>query len=135
VLFPGAGTNVAASFGDAAGLRADLFDGCDVVVTRTIVNQRVAPAPMEPRAAGRRLGGGRPADGVDPEPGRAGHRAALADMLGHRPGGLRVITPDVGGAFGAKFGATRSTRWCAGWPGSSAVPRAGPRPGARTWSG
>ena len=51
LLFPEAGTNVAASFGDAAGLKADLFAGCDVVVTRTIVNQRVAPAPMETRAA------------------------------------------------------------------------------------
>ena len=51
VLFPAAGSNVAATFGDAAALAADLFDGCEVVVSRTIVNQRVAPAPMETRAA------------------------------------------------------------------------------------
>src|SRR6266700_3852557 len=51
VLFPAVGSNVAATFGDAAALAADLFDGCEVVVSRTIVNQRVAPAPMETRAA------------------------------------------------------------------------------------
>src|SRR6266567_4188707 len=51
VLFPAAGSNVAATFGDAAALAAGLFDGCEVVVSRTIVNQRVAPAPMETRAA------------------------------------------------------------------------------------
>jgi carbon-monoxide dehydrogenase large subunit len=51
VLFPAAGSNVAAAFGDGAALAADLFDGCEVVVSRTIVNQRLAPAPMETRAA------------------------------------------------------------------------------------
>ena len=51
VLFPEAGSNVAATFGDPAALAGDLFDGCEVVVRRTILNQRVAPAPMETRAA------------------------------------------------------------------------------------
>jgi carbon-monoxide dehydrogenase large subunit len=46
LLFPDAGTNVAASFGDPAKLRPDLFEGCEVVVSAAIVNQRVAPAPM-----------------------------------------------------------------------------------------
>jgi len=50
VLFPAAGTNVAATFGDASALDPGLFDGCEVVVSRTIANQRVAPAPMETRA-------------------------------------------------------------------------------------
>ena len=55
---------------------------------------------------GRGLGRGRQADGVDPEPGRAGHarRPWPACSASTRPT-LRVITPDVGGAFGAKFGA------------------------------
>ena len=51
LLFPAAGTNVAVTFGDPAALAADLFDACEVVVSRTIANQRVAPAPMETRAA------------------------------------------------------------------------------------
>jgi carbon-monoxide dehydrogenase large subunit len=49
-LFPAAGTNVAATFGDAAKFDSSLFDGCEAVVSRTIENQRVAPAPMEGRA-------------------------------------------------------------------------------------
>jgi aerobic carbon-monoxide dehydrogenase large subunit len=105
LLFPEAGTNVAASFGDAAALRADLFDGCDVVVTRTIVNQRVAPAPMETRAAAAVWGDDGRLTAWIPNQGAQGTQGALAGMLGLDPGLLRVITPDVGGAFGAKFGA------------------------------
>jgi carbon-monoxide dehydrogenase large subunit len=105
LLFPDAGTNVAASFGDAAALKADLFDGCDVVVTRTIVNQRVAPAPMEPRAAAAVWGEDGRLTAWVPNQGAQGTRDALAEMLAIDPAGLRVITPDVGGAFGAKFGA------------------------------
>jgi carbon-monoxide dehydrogenase large subunit len=105
VLFPDAGTNVAASFGDAAALKADLFDGCDVVVTRTIVNQRVAPAPMETRAAAAVWGEDGRLTAWIPNQGAQGTRGSLAGMLGLDPDVVRVITPDVGGAFGAKFGA------------------------------
>ena len=49
LLFPEAGTNVIAAFGEPAP--ADFFDGCEVVVTQRIVNQRVAPVPLESRAA------------------------------------------------------------------------------------
>jgi carbon-monoxide dehydrogenase large subunit len=105
VLFPDAGTNVAGTFGDAAALKADLFDGCEVVVTRTIVNQRVAPAPMETRAAIAAWGQDGRLTAWIPNQGAQGTRSALADMLGIDPAGVRIITPDVGGAFGAKFGA------------------------------
>jgi carbon-monoxide dehydrogenase large subunit len=105
VLFPDAGSNVAASFGDAAALKADLFEGCEVVVSRTIVNQRVAPAPMEARAAAAAWGDDGRLTAWIPNQGAQGTRAGLADMLGMDPAGVRVITPDVGGAFGAKFGA------------------------------
>jgi carbon-monoxide dehydrogenase large subunit len=104
LLFPAAGSNVAASFGDAAALAADLFDGCEVVVSRTIVNQRVAPAPMETRAAAAIWANGRLTAWI-PNQGAQGTRAALAGMLGIDQAALRVVTPDVGGAFGAKFGA------------------------------
>jgi aerobic carbon-monoxide dehydrogenase large subunit len=105
VLFPDAGTNVAASFGDATALKPDLFDGCDVVVTRTILNQRVAPAPMETRAAAAVWGEDGRLTAWIPNQGAQGTRGGLAGMLGIDPAGIRVITPDVGGAFGAKFGA------------------------------
>jgi len=105
VLFPAAGTNVAASFGDRAALKADLFDGCEVVVSRTIVNQRVAPAPMETRAAAASWDEDGRLTAWVPNQGAQGTKGALAGMLGIDPASLRVVTPDVGGAFGAKFGA------------------------------
>ena len=105
VLFPAAGTNVAATMGDASALAADLFDGCEVVVSRTIVNQRVAPAPMETRAAAAAWGEDGRLTAWIPNQGAQGTRSSLAGMLGIDEAILRVITPDVGGAFGAKFGA------------------------------
>ena len=105
VLFPAAGSNVAASFGDRSALAADLFDGCEVVVSRTIVNQRVAPAPMETRAAVASWDEGGRLTAWIPNQGAQGTKGALAAMLGIDPATLRVVTPDVGGAFGAKFGA------------------------------
>jgi carbon-monoxide dehydrogenase large subunit len=105
VLFPEAGTNVAASFGDIGDFDPGLFDGCEVVVTRTILNQRVAPAPMETRAALAVWGEDGRLTAWIPNQGAQGTRDALAGMLGIDPGALRIITPDVGGAFGAKFGA------------------------------
>ncbi len=105
LLFPAAGTNVAVSFGDAAAFQADLFDDCEVVVSRTIVNQRVAPAPMEVRAAAAAWGQDGRLTAWIPNQGAQGTREALAGMLGVDQAEVRVITPDVGGAFGAKFGA------------------------------
>jgi carbon-monoxide dehydrogenase large subunit len=105
LLFPDAGTNVAATFGDAAEFQADLFDGCDVVVTRAIINQRVAPAPMETRAAAATWGDDGRLTAWIPNQGAQGTRDALAAMLAIDPSAVRIITPDVGGAFGAKFGA------------------------------
>jgi aerobic carbon-monoxide dehydrogenase large subunit len=105
VLFPAAGSNVAATFGDREALKADLFDGCEVVVSRTIGNQRVAPAPMETRAAQAQWGPDGRLTAWIPNQGAQGTRASLAKMLGIDRDQLRIITPDVGGAFGAKFGA------------------------------
>ncbi|MGE5134958.1 MAG: xanthine dehydrogenase family protein molybdopterin-binding subunit [Gemmatimonadota bacterium] len=103
-LFPEAGSNVAVSFGDPAAFKADLFDGCEVVVSRTIANQRVAPAPMETRAAAAVWGEDGRVTAWIPNQGAQGTKAGLAAMLGVEPATVRVITPDVGGAFGAKFG-------------------------------
>jgi aerobic carbon-monoxide dehydrogenase large subunit len=105
VLFPDAGSNVAASFGDRSVLAADLFDGCEVVVSRTIVNQRVAPAPMETRAAAASWDEAGRLTAWIPNQGAQGTKGALAGLLGVDADAVRVVTPDVGGAFGAKFGA------------------------------
>ena len=51
LLFPEAETNVVCTFGDASASSPDLFEGCEVVASEVIQNQRVAPAPMESRSA------------------------------------------------------------------------------------
>ena len=105
LLFPEAGSNVAMTFGDAAAMKPDLFDGCEAVVSQTILNQRVAPAPMETRAAAAVWGADGRVTAWIPNQGAQGTRGALAGMLGIDQEHVHIITPDVGGAFGAKFGA------------------------------
>jgi carbon-monoxide dehydrogenase large subunit len=105
LLFEAAGTNVAGNWGEASSLKPDLFDGCEVVVTRTLVNQRVAPAPMETRAGAAAWGEDGRLTAWIPNQGAQGCRDSLAKLLGIETSQVRVITPDVGGAFGAKFGA------------------------------
>ena len=104
LLFPEVGTNTAATFGPLS-LDEHFFDDCEVVVSREIVNQRIAPAPMETRAAAAVWGeDGRLTTWI-PNQGAQGTKAAVAFALGVDAALVRVVTPDVGGAFGAKFGA------------------------------
>jgi aerobic carbon-monoxide dehydrogenase large subunit len=105
LLFEAAGTNITANFGDPGQLDEHLFDDCEVVMSRTILNQRVAPAPMETRAAAAAWGEDGRLTAWIPNQGAQGTRTGLARLLGLPPERVRIITPDVGGAFGAKFGA------------------------------
>ena len=105
LLFEDAGTNVVANFGDAGTLKPDLFDGCEAVVSHTFMNQRVAPAPMESRAAAAVWGEDGRLTAWIPNQGAQGSREDMAKMLAVDAAQVRMITPDVGGAFGAKFGA------------------------------
>ena len=105
LLFEAAGTNVGGYWGDPSQLKADLFDGCEVVVSHTIVNQRVAPAPMETRAAAAVWADNGRLTAWIPNQGAQGTKAEMATRLGVEASQIRIITPDVGGAFGAKFGA------------------------------
>ena len=136
LLFPEAETNVAFALGDAsfgavssdadsaaageadsdsggeaddADDSADMFAGCDVVVSLSFANHRMAVAPIEPRAAVAQW-----APGPDGElrltqwsstqfPHRT--RDDLAEAMGVEESRVRVITPDVGGGFGSKNGA------------------------------
>jgi carbon-monoxide dehydrogenase large subunit len=102
VLFPAAGTNIVAASGDEGD--PHLLDGCPVVISAEIVNQRVAPAPLEGRAAAAAWGPDGRLTFWCPNQGAQGTKAALARALGTPADDVRVITPDVGGAFGAKFG-------------------------------
>jgi carbon-monoxide dehydrogenase large subunit len=114
LLFPDHGNNIA--FAVPAEAKDDYFDGCEVVVTQEVVNQRVAPAPLEGRAAAAVWGeDGRLAIWC-PNQGAQGTQEGLAAALGLDKAQVRVITPDVGGAFGAKFGADPEhvvTAWAA----------------------
>jgi aerobic carbon-monoxide dehydrogenase large subunit len=105
LLFEDAGTNITANFGDPSQLDGHLFDECEVVTSRTIMNQRVAPAPMETRAAAAAWGEDGRLTAWIPNQGAQGTRSGLARLLDLPPERVRIITPDVGGAFGAKFGA------------------------------
>ena len=106
LLFPGHGTNVVLSREvEAAQGDGDLFAGCEVVVSAEIVNQRVAAAPLEVRAAAAAWDGDGRLTVWMPNQGAQGSKQSVRRMLGLDDERLRLITPDVGGAFGAKFGA------------------------------
>ena len=101
LLWPEYGTNVAHTFGHAWD--EDVLAGADVVVRGRFVNQRVAPAPMEPNAIV-----------VDPDEGDRWTvwvssqvpfdvRSDLAELFEVDRDRVHVIAPDVGGGFGAKL--------------------------------
>jgi carbon-monoxide dehydrogenase large subunit len=103
LLFPELGTNVVcAKEPDSSD---DIFAGCEVVVTGEIVNPRVAVAPLEVRGAAAVWGDDGRLTAWIPYQGAQGTRSSLAGMLGLPAEQVRVITPAVGGAFGAKVGA------------------------------
>jgi carbon-monoxide dehydrogenase large subunit len=102
LLFPDAGTNVPVDH--AAGDSA--FEGCEVVVEAEIVNQRVAPVPMEGRAAAAAWADGKLTVWVSTQNAQIS-RFILAGAFGLDPGSIRVVAPDVGGGFGAKVGLDR----------------------------
>ena len=83
-----------------------IFEGCDAVVERTFANQRLAPMPMEGRAAAAWFADGKLTYWVSTQNAQIS-RFILAGALGMDPATIRVITPDVGGGFGAKVGIDR----------------------------
>ena len=101
---PGAGMNVAFDMPASGHVEAQLdFSSCEVVVEASLVNQRLAAVPLEPRSAA----AGWSADGTALTfyaSTQAPHRVrdALAALYGLDEAAVRVIVPDVGGGFGAK---------------------------------
>jgi aerobic carbon-monoxide dehydrogenase large subunit len=100
LLFPEAGTNVTGTRGK---LDDSLFDGCEVVVTRQIENQRVAAAPLEVRTAACAWDGDKVTLWLSNQNAQSCRDELMAN-LGLPQEQIRVITPDVGGGFGAKIG-------------------------------
>jgi carbon-monoxide dehydrogenase large subunit len=101
LLHPDAETNVVLTF--AARSNDDIFADCEVVVDLVIENQRVAPAPMEVRSCVSTWDGTRLTQWACSQ-GAHGARDGLAEVFGLEKSQVRVITPDVGGGFGAKSG-------------------------------
>jgi carbon-monoxide dehydrogenase large subunit len=101
LLHPDAETNVVLTF--AARSNDDIFADCEVVVDLVIENQRVAPAPMEVRSCVSTWDGERLTQWACSQ-GAHGARDGLAEVFGLDKSQVRVITPDVGGGFGAKSG-------------------------------
>ncbi len=81
----------------------EFFAKCDVVVSEKINNQRVAPCPLEVRGSAVAWVDGRLYQWLSTQHAQ-GARDVLAGINSLEPGQMRVITPDVGGGFGAKIG-------------------------------
>src|SRR6516162_5955031 len=103
-LWPDAPKNLALenAFGDRAAVEAAMAQA-DLVVEQTIRSQRTASAFMEPRSA---LGSYDAAENqytlISGCQGVHRVRQPLADCLNVSPERVRVICPDVGGAFGSR---------------------------------
>ena len=112
LLFPGTDSNVVGT-GTAGECDDASFDGCDVVLERTIMNQRLAPVPLEPRAMAAAWTGDRLTIWSSTQNAQLA-RGAIAGALGLDMAVVRVITPDVGGGFGAKVAVDRDAI-CIAW--------------------
>lgn len=102
LLFPEAKTNVSMTVPSNAG-DADPFADCEVVVSLKFRNQRMAPCPIEGRSVASQWKDGHLTQWAVTQ-GVHGTRDTLMRALGIDKDQIRVITPHVGGAFGAKNG-------------------------------
>lgn len=100
ILHPEHGSNIALEV--PFGYTEELFDGCEVVVTRDLVNQRVAVAPLEPRGLAVVWHEGRVIVWSSTQ---APHsvKGKIAAVYELAPEQVHVIAPAVGGGFGAKI--------------------------------
>jgi CO/xanthine dehydrogenase Mo-binding subunit len=103
ILFPEAGSNLAAEFEIAHGDIEDAFAAAHLVVSERVRCQRHAAVPMEtrglvaaPQESGERLTVWGASKVVHV------NRRILAKLLGWKEDRLRLIEPDVGGGFGAR---------------------------------
>jgi aerobic carbon-monoxide dehydrogenase large subunit len=104
-LFAGAGSNVvvdSTAMGMPGFTDDGFFAGCEVVVSGHFKNQRMAPCPLEPRAAAASWVDGRLYEWLSTQHAQ-GARDLIAKVNGLDAAETRVITPDVGGGFGAKI--------------------------------
>ena len=103
-IHPQLESNVALSRKTVSGEVTQAFAQAHKVVRGRLVQQRVAPSPMEPRGVLASWDGIREALTLWSST-QMPHdlRSAVAERLGLAENQVRVIAPDVGGAFGAKI--------------------------------
>lgn len=80
----------------------EYFADCDVTVSGRFINQRVAPCPLEVRASAAVWEDGRLVQWISSQ-GAQGAKAAFVAANGGDAEAVHLITPDVGGGFGAKI--------------------------------
>jgi len=105
LIHEGAGSNVVFDttvLGIPENTGDAFFDGVDVVVKGRFINQRVAPCPLEVRGSSVAWSNGRLHQWLSTQAAQ-GAKATIAKANGVEPDGVLVITPDVGGGFGAKI--------------------------------
>lgn len=105
LIYPDAGSNIAIDstvwgLPDVTG--DDFFSDCEVVVKGRFVNQRLAPCPLEVRGSAVAWVDGRLFQWISTQ-----HAQGVRDQINKSDATshVRVITPDVGGGFGAKISA------------------------------
>jgi aerobic carbon-monoxide dehydrogenase large subunit len=99
LLHPKHGSNT--SMGIPAGEPVDPTT-CEVVVRQRIVNSKIAPSPLEPRSAASAWDANGRLHHWSSNQGPHPFREVVAKGLGIPSADIRVVTPDVGGGFGAK---------------------------------
>jgi carbon-monoxide dehydrogenase large subunit len=100
VLFDDVGTNTCVHRPLEAS--DELFAGCEVTTSGTVISPRLAACPLEPRASAAQADEqGRLTVWLSTQTPHQ-DKAGLSMILGLEPEQVRVVAPDVGGGFGGK---------------------------------
>ena len=106
LIYEDAGSNAvfdSTALGGSPNSGPEYFEGCEVVVTERVINQRVAPCPLESRAGAAVWDDERLLVWLSTQHAQ-GALAPIAGVCGVDTSKVRIMTPDVGGGFGAKIG-------------------------------
>ncbi len=107
LIYEAAGSNVvfdSTALGNPENTPAEeFFAGCEVTVSGRFVNQRVAPCPLEVRSSAATWIDDRLHQWLSTQHAQ-GVKDPIVKANGVDADAVRIITPDVGGGFGAKIG-------------------------------